>query len=212
MIKIDVVKRIGGRIESPELKVNATFRSNSITQIAGPSGIGKTTLLKILAGLILPDAGTITVNGALWFDKEKKFSKKVQERHIGFVFQDYALFPNMTVKAHLKYGTDDLEYINYLLELGEMVHLENRFPKQLSGGQQQRLAILRALSTKPKLLLLDEPFAALDVELKLRFINKLKHLLTEQKTTVILVSHQDNEFGGDSSYVFNLKSNEHSPY
>lgn len=212
MIKIDITKRIGGRFGNFELKVNTAFHSNSITRIAGPSGIGKTTLLKILAGLILPDAGTITVDDTVWFDKEKKFSKKVQERQIGFAFQDYALFPNMTVKAHLKYGTDDLAYINRLLELGEMAHLENRFPKQLSGGQQQRLAILRALSTKPKLLLLDEPFAALDAELKLRFINKLKDLLTAQMTTVIQVSHQDNEFGECGGYIFNLKSPGNAQY
>ncbi|KQR70413.1 ATP-binding cassette domain-containing protein [Pedobacter sp. Leaf176] len=206
MIKIDIIKRIGGRYGNFELKVNTAFHSNSITRIAGPSGIGKTTLLKILAGLILPDAGTITVDDKVWFDKEEKISKEVQERQIGFVFQDYALFPNMTVKAHLKYGTDDLAYINRLLEFGEMAHLENRLPKQLSGGQQQRLAILRALSTKPKLLLLDEPFAALDAELKLRFINKLIPLLAEQKTTVIFASHHDNEFGEHSGYVFNFKS------
>lgn len=200
MIKIDIIKRIGDRSGNFELKVRTAFHSNSITQITGPSGIGKTTLLKILAGLILPDYGTIAVDDVMWFDKEKEFSKKVQERDIGFVFQDYALFPNMTVKGHLKYGTDDLGYIDCLLEIGEMAHLADRFPKQLSGGQQQRLAILRALSTKPKLLLMDEPFAALDAELKLRFINKLKDLLTAQKTTVILVSHQDNEFDENSSY------------
>ena len=201
MIKIDIIKRVGGRFGNFELKVNTAFHSNSITQITGPSGIGKTTLLKILAGLILPDDGTITVDDTVWFDKEKKFSKKVQERQIGFVFQDYALFPNMTVESHLRYGTDDLGYIDYLLELGEMAYLKNRFPKQLSGGQQQRLAILRALSTKPKLLLLDEPFAALDTELKVRFINKLICLLAKQKTTVIFASHHDNEFGGDSGYA-----------
>jgi len=200
MIKIDVVKKIGNF----DFKVNTTLQLNSTTQITGPSGIGKTTLLKILAGFIQPDLGTILVNSDVWFDKEKKISKKVQERQIGFVFQDYALFPNLTVKEHLKYGTSDLKYVDDLLELGEMTHFENRLPKQLSGGQQQRLAMLRALSTRPKLLLLDEPFAALDTELKKRFITKLKHLFVEQKTTIIIVSHQENELGDDNALEFKL--------
>lgn len=204
MIKIDIFKKIGGRYGSVELKVNTAFQLSAVTQISGPSGIGKTTLLKILAGLILPDAGTVAFQDDIWFDKEKKLSKKVQDRNVGFVFQDYALFPNMTVEEHLQYGTDDSKYINFLLELGEMNSLSKRFPKQLSGGQQQRLAILRALVTKPKLLLMDEPFAALDAELKSRIINRLSALFAEQKTTVILVSHQFNEFEAHNSYVFRL--------
>ncbi|MCZ4225115.1 ATP-binding cassette domain-containing protein [Pedobacter rhodius] len=204
MIKIDIVKKIGGRYGNFELNVNTAFHLNTVTEVSGPSGIGKTTLLKILAGLTLPDAGTVMVENDIWFDKGKNFSKKVQHRHVGFVFQDYALFPNMTVKAHLKYGTDDLAYIDYLLEMGEMKHLENRFPKQLSGGQQQRLGILRALSTKPRLLLLDEPFAALDAALKSRLTNRLRVLFAEQQTTVILISHQENELGVDNMHIYNL--------
>jgi len=206
MIKVDIFKKIGGKYGSFELKVNTTFQSHAVTQISGPSGIGKTTLLKILAGLILPDSGNVAVEDDVWFDKEKKLSKKVQERQVGFVFQDYALFPNMTVEEHLKYGTDDLQYVNFLLELGEMKALSNRFPRQLSGGQQQRLAILRALATKPKLLLMDEPFAALDSELKSRIINRLSSFFDKQKITVILVSHQLNEFGEYNGHVFHLSS------
>lgn len=204
MIKIDIFKKIGGRYGSLELKVNTAFRLHAVTQISGPSGIGKTTLLKILAGLILPDAGTVTVKNDIWFDTEKKFSKKVQDRNVGFVFQDYALFPNMTVEEHLQYGTDDPQYINFLLELGEMCGLSKRFPKQLSGGQQQRLAILRALSTKPELLLLDEPFAALDSELKSRFLKKLKALVAEQTMTVIYSSHQQVSLSDAETYVYHL--------
>ncbi|KQM72639.1 molybdenum ABC transporter ATP-binding protein [Pedobacter sp. Leaf216] len=205
MIKIAIGKKIDGRYGNFELKVNTAFNLNAITRIAGPSGIGKTTLLKIIAGLVLPDSGTVSVENVLWFDQISGFSKKVQDRQIGFVFQDYALFPNMTVEKHLKFGTDDESFITHLLELGEMTQLKNRLPKQLSGGQQQRLAILRALSTKPKLLLMDEPFAALDQELKSRLITKLSHFFDEQQTTVILVTHQDDQFIDYNSYSFELK-------
>jgi len=204
MININIEKQLGGRYGGFRLKVNTAFRLNTITQISGPSGIGKTTLLKIIAGLITPDNGTLSVDEEVWFDKEKQFSKRVQEREVGFVFQDYALFPNMTVEQHLKFGTDDASYISSLLELGEMNQFRKRYPKQLSGGQQQRLAILRALSTKPRFLLLDEPFTALDSELKLRITTRLKTLFEEQKTTVILVSHLPNEFGEDDCHVFAL--------
>ncbi|UKT64260.1 ATP-binding cassette domain-containing protein [Pedobacter mucosus] len=204
MIKIDVVKKIGGKYGNFELKVNTAFHLNAVTQISGPSGIGKTTLLKILAGLIVPDKGKIMVDDAVWFDEDKKHLKKAQDRQVGFVFQDYALFPNMTVKNHLEYGTNDLKYIELLLALGEMKSFENSYPKQLSGGQQQRLAILRALSTKPKLLLMDEPFSALDQELKSRLLPKLKQLFTAQRTTVIVVTHQENELRDYNPYTFKL--------
>jgi len=204
MININIEKQIGGRYGGFRLKVDTAFRRNTITQISGPSGIGKTTLLKIIAGLTTPDNGTLSVDEEVWFDKEKQFSKRVQEREVGFVFQDYALFPNMTVEQHLKFGTNDASYMSSLLELGEMNQFRKRYPKQLSGGQQQRLAILRALSTKPRFLLLDEPFTALDSELKLQITTRLKTLFEEQKTTVILVSHLPNEFGEDDCHVFAL--------
>ncbi|KQS36991.1 ATP-binding cassette domain-containing protein [Pedobacter sp. Leaf194] len=204
MININIEKQIGGRYGGFRLKVDTAFRLNTITQISGPSGIGKTTLLKIIAGLTTPDNGTLSVDEEVWFDKEKQFSKRVQEREVGFVFQDYALFSNMTVEQHLKFGTNDASYMSSLLELGEMNQFRKRYPKQLSGGQQQRLAILRALSTKPRFLLLDEPFTALDSELKLRITTRLKSLFEEQKTTVILVSHLPNEFGKGDCHVFAL--------
>jgi molybdate transport system ATP-binding protein len=206
MIKINIEKKIGGRYGNLDLKVDTAFHLNAVTRILGPSGIGKTTLLKMLAGLILPERGKITVEDNVWFDQTSSYSKKIQDRQVGFVFQDYALFPNMTVEGHLRFGTGDDAYISRLLELGELAHLKSRFPKQLSGGQQQRLAILRALCTKPKLLLMDEPFTALDIELKNRLTVKLDQLFSEQQTTVILVSHQDNELGGNNSYSFRLTS------
>ncbi|WP_231424842.1 MULTISPECIES: sulfate/molybdate ABC transporter ATP-binding protein [Pedobacter] len=208
MIAIDINKRIGRGPGSFRLQVKTVFQFNSVTRILGPSGVGKSTLLKILAGFITPDSGLIKFGDAVWFDSQIKYSKMVQERNVGFVFQDYALFPNMTVAQHLHYGSDNADYINQLLELGELTSLKERLPRQLSGGQQQRLAILRALSTKPKLLLMDEPFAALDSALKIRIMERLKSLFEEQQTTVLMVTHQDQEWEHPKNQIFNLLSQE----
>lgn len=208
MIKISVEKKIGGKYGHFEFEVDTTFQLNKTTRILGPSGVGKTTLLKILAGLVLPDRGKVIFENELWYDAGKAYSKKVQERGVGFVFQDYALFPNMSVEKHLQYGSSDQSYISRLLELGEMTTMRDKLPRQLSGGQQQRLAIMRALSTKPKLLLMDEPFAALDSQLKHRLIIGLKQLFAEQQTTVMLVTHQESELSDENSLDFTLTAKE----
>ena len=202
MIELDISKQVKSYQGFVELKVNTTFESESISRISGPSGVGKTTLLRIIAGLVTPEKGTISVDDDLWFDADRKFSKKTQDRNVGFVFQDYALFPNMTVEQQLRYGSADEGYIDHLLGIGQMEAFRKSLPKQLSGGQQQRLAILRALSTKPKLLLLDEPFSALDQVLKSQLILNLKVLFSEQKTTVLLVTHASDEI--EESSVFSL--------
>lgn len=202
MIELDISKQVKSYQGFIELKVKTTFESESISRISGPSGVGKTTLLRIIAGLVTPEKGTISVDDDLWFDADRKFSKNTQDRNVGFVFQDYALFPNMTVEQQLRYGSVDEPYIDHLLGIGQMEAFRKSLPKQLSGGQQQRLAILRALSTKPKLLLLDEPFSALDQVLKSQLILNLKVLFSEQKTTVLLVTHASDEI--EESSVFSL--------
>ncbi len=116
-----------------------------------------------------------------------------QKRMTGFVFQDYALFPNMNVLEHLEYATNDTAWIKRLLHIGKLDNLVMHKPEYLSGGQQQRLAILRALAIKPKLLLMDEPFSALDPEMKTDLINKLKILFDELGATVLIVSHNPQE-------------------
>jgi molybdate transport system ATP-binding protein len=193
MIEVNVTRHLRTYMGTQTCKVTAIFQSQCITRISGPSGAGKTTLLKMIAGLVPPDYGTINVNGTVWFDSDNQYQKRIQDRNVGFVFQDYALFPNLSVEQHLKYGTKDRNYIQRLLEIGEMETLTKRFPRQLSGGQQQRLAILRALSTKPAVLLMDEPYSALDQQLKARLIERLKILFNEQGTTVLLVSHGQDE-------------------
>ena len=189
MIQIELTKLIKTYDGSP-LRINTRFASHRTTQITGPSGAGKTTLLKILAGLLHPEQGRIQVDEQVWLDTAAGICLEPQKRSVGFVFQDYALFPHMTAERHLLYGTRDEPYIRQLLQLGRLEPFRHHKPRQLSGGQQQRLAILRALSTRPALLLMDEPFTALDHTLKKSLITDLKQMLTAQGTTCLVVTHQ----------------------
>ena len=193
MIEATIHKKIKTYKGNSQLIVEARFPAGSITRIHGSSGSGKTTFLKILAGLITPEKGEIHVKGICWLDTAKKINWKPQQRRVGFVFQDYALFPNMTVQEHLDYATADHQLIERLLLMGRMESFKQHKPQHLSGGQQQRLAILRAMALKPELLILDEAFSALDDDLRSALITELKIILKEFNTTTIIVSHHLQE-------------------
>lgn len=196
MITIDIEKKLKAYSGQQWLRIRHDFAEGSITKIYGPSGAGKTTFLKIIAGLVQPEKGSIKVDDLTWLDTAANISLSPQKRMAGFVFQNYALFPNMTVRQHLEYATDDAQWIDRLLKIGKLETLQTHKPEHLSGGQQQRLAILRALAVKPKLLLMDEPFSALDVKMKLALIEELKLLFDELKLTVLIVSHNPLELKG----------------
>jgi molybdate transport system ATP-binding protein len=196
MISIDIEKKLRTYQGEELLKITKQFPTGSITKIYGPSGAGKTTFLKVIAGFIKPEKGRIIVNGTIWFDSESELFVPPQKRMAGFVFQDYALFPNMNVIEHLQYATKDNDWIKTLLNVGKLENLILHKPQYLSGGQQQRLAILRALAIKPKLLLMDEPFSALDPKMKTELIGKLKILFDELGCTVLVVSHNQQELEG----------------
>lgn len=196
MISIAIEKKLKAYNGQQVLQINRQFAPGSIIKLYGPSGSGKTTFLKIIAGLITPEKGTIVVNGITWFDAAAKINLPTQKRNTGFVFQQYALFPNMTVKQQLEYATTDEVWIKQLLLLGKLDTLTQHKPDHLSGGQQQRLAILRALATKPKLLLMDEPFSALDLKMKTELIAELKTVLKELGTTTLIASHSAQELDG----------------
>jgi molybdate transport system ATP-binding protein len=193
MISIDIEKKLKAYGGLQVLKISRQFAEGCVTKVYGPSGAGKTTFLKIVAGFIEPENGKITSEGITWLDTTSKINLPPQKRGIGFVFQDYALFPHMTVREHLEYATKDDEWIKHLLQLGGLETLTTHKPEYLSGGQQQRLAILRALAIKPKLLLMDEPFSALDPEMKADLITELKNLTKEIGSTVLIVSHNQQE-------------------
>ncbi|GGH11139.1 ATP-binding cassette domain-containing protein [Mucilaginibacter phyllosphaerae] len=196
MIAVDIEKGLKAYNGQQVLRIKKEFITGSITRITGPSGTGKTTFIKMLAGLITPDSGSINANNTIWFNASQNINLPPQQRHIGFVFQDYALFPNMTVKQHLEYATNDADWINRLLSIGGLDTFADHKPNHLSGGQQQRLAILRALAIKPKLLLMDEPFSSLDVKMKSALIKTLKLLFAQIGATVLIVSHNPQELDG----------------
>lgn len=193
MIIINIEKKMRTYAGHSILRVNTQVIPGSITKVYGPSGSGKSTLLKIIAGLVIPEKGKIIFNNSVWGDTDTRFSLPVQKRKVGFVFQNYALFPNMTVLEHLQYATNDTDWINRLLHFGRLETLTQHKPEYLSGGQQQRLAILRALAIKPQLLLMDEPFSALDMDMRGVIINELKGLISELECTCLIVSHNPNE-------------------
>lgn len=196
MIGVAIEKKLKVYRGQHVLKIVHEFAPGSITKIYGPSGAGKTTFLKVIAGLIKPEQGKISVDGEVWLDTSSDINLPPQKRMPGFVFQDYALFPNMTVAEHLAYATKDRAWTERLLKLGKLDTLTDHKPIHLSGGQQQRLAILRALAIKPNLLLMDEPFSALDPDMKIELIAELKAVFNELDSTVLVVSHNPQELQG----------------
>ncbi|EAK3895717.1 sulfate/molybdate ABC transporter ATP-binding protein, partial [Campylobacter jejuni] len=150
---------------------------------------GKTTLLKIIAGLIKPEFGRIEVGDELWFDTQKNVNLAIQKRKIGFVFQDYALFPNMSVKENIFYAATSKQKAEELLSLMNLENLAKIYPKNLSGGQAQRVALARALAREPQILLLDEPLSALDFKMRSFLQDELVKILQHFKITTLLVSH-----------------------
>ena len=181
-----------GATITAELRMPSGF---SITTLFGPSGCGKTTVLRCLAGLERPNAGTIRAAGRVWFDSSRRICLTPQQRDIGFLFQDYALFPHLSVADNIAFGLRDCsrhereQRVSEMLKLFELTGLEQRRSNQISGGQQQRVALARVLVRRPKLLLLDEPLSALDATLRDQLRLELRRQLARFQIPVIVVTH-----------------------
>ena len=171
----------------------------SVTILFGPSGSGKTTILRCLAGLEQPEEGTISVGDEMWFDATARVTVPPQARRLGYMAQDYALFPNYTVEGNVAYGLTGLSSQEKKARVDEVLHLlhiepiAQQNPTQLSGGQQQRVALARAIARRPRLLLLDEPLSALDAPMRARLCKDLRTLLTQLAIPSVVVTHDWTE-------------------
>jgi sulfate/thiosulfate transport system ATP-binding protein len=193
----NINKRFGNFVALDDVSLN--FPAGELTALLGPSGCGKTTLLRIIAGLEQPDAGQV------FLDSQDASARHVRERQVGFVFQHYALFKHMSVFENIAFGlrvkprklrpseTEIRQKVMQLLELVQLDWLADRYPPQLSGGQRQRIALARALAVEPRVLLLDEPFGALDAKVRKELRRWLRRLHDELHVTSIFVTHDQEE-------------------
>jgi len=186
MIDIEIQKALHGSQGDMRLDVKLQIEKGEFVVLLGQSGSGKTTLLRVLAGLERA-AGNITVENVIWLQNQKMLPP--QQREIGFVFQDYALFDNMSVEENLLYVNEDRALTKRLLKLTELTQLSSRNVKGLSGGQKQRVSLCRAMMKKPKLLLMDEPLSALDQAMRIKLKDEILKLHKTFGTTTIMVSH-----------------------
>lgn len=195
MISFHLNKRFKRKGETFQITLNHKMEQGKVLALFGPSGVGKTTIIRMLAGLTEPTRGVaslINVGDEVWFNSLKKINRKPQKRSVGFVFQDYGLFPNMTVRKNIAFGLadkSDTALVDQLIGMMGLEQQQDQKPATLSGGQQQRVALARAMARKPQLLLLDEPLSALDTELRLKLQQEILAIRDTFNTTIILVTH-----------------------
>jgi molybdate transport system ATP-binding protein len=193
MLAVDIVKRL------PDFSLQLTFSiERDILVLFGPSGCGKTTTLRCIAGLLKPDAGRIVADGQVFFDAAAGDFVPPRDRHVGYMFQDFALFPHMNVRKNIWYGVrqrdrDAEDMYSRLMSLLKIEHLAGRYIDRLSGGEKQRVALARALMAKPRILLLDEPLSSLDKETRLELQAELKEMQQLWGIPFILVTHDPEE-------------------
>ncbi|WP_194778020.1 ABC transporter ATP-binding protein [Pararhodonellum marinum] len=196
MIKLDLHKKLYGADGLIQLQVKTDIQKNELVTLYGPSGAGKTSIIRMIAGLMKPDLGSILVNEETWFDSQQKIHLRTQERPIGMVFQEYSLFPNMTVFGNLKFALPRDASEDIIEEMLDTIGLQNLRDKKtnwLSGGQKQRVGLARALVRKPSILLLDEPLSSLDTNMRVKLQDDILNFHKKYGLTTILVSHDFHE-------------------
>lgn len=204
-IEVDIEKEFYGRKhgkkgENPSFSMNCSFDADSgFSVLFGCSGSGKTTALRCIAGLEIPDAGAIKINGSIYFDSRKKINLPPQKRKIGYMFQENALFPHMNVRQNIEFGLKGLRSVEKTKRVNEMLvlvgieELEFAYPDELSGGQKQKVALARALAPDPEILLLDEPFSSLDTVVRIKLRKELRMIQKGLGIPVIFITHDPVE-------------------
>ena len=208
MIELNIKKSLNGANGAILLDIATQIQSGDFISIFGKSGAGKTTLLRLIAGLEVADFGRIVVDNEVWFDSEQKINLPPQRRKIGFVFQDYALFPHLSVYKNLAFALPNKREsykIDEILNLMELENLALRYPNELSGGQKQRVALARALISNAKILLLDEPLSALDNEMRVLLQDEIIRAHRHFGLTTILVSHDISEIFKLANRILHIK-------
>lgn len=208
MLEVQIYKKLA------EFDLGASFQvDDNILGLMGASGSGKSMTLKCIAGIETPDQGRIVLNNRVLFDSEKKINVPIQKRNVGYMFQSYALFPNMNVYENISVGlrarkVKDVDIVvQKVMQQFRVFELASRYPKQLSGGQRQRVALARLMAYEPDVLLLDEPFSALDEDLKEDLLQELKSELQISKP-VIFVSHDKEEVNYLCDLNYKIKQGE----
>ena len=181
------------RLKYYDLDLSFTCATNKMMVMIGPSGGGKTTIIRMLAGLEKPDEGQVIFGDEVWFDSERRINITPQKRRLGYVFQDYNLFPHLNLLDNAAFAAVEKKEVDDLFELFKISHLKKRRPHMVSGGERQRCAICQALARHPRLLLLDEPFSALDVVTRRGLREELKSLKGRLSCPIIYVTHDIHE-------------------
>lgn len=203
-MKIDIKHRIFTSDGYKTLSIKEEINEKYIVEVVGQSGTGKTTFFRILSGLLVPDYGVISIGNKVILDTKNKINIPPQRREIALMFQDYALFPNMSVKENIQFAQKkkNILRINELLKVFDLELFKDKKIQKLSGGQQQRVALARTLAQEVGIILLDEPFSAVDKEMRKKMQTEILKYQQEKEAIVFFISHQQDE---NSNFIANHK-------
>lgn len=194
------------------LEVSLSCRPGSLTAIIGPSGAGKSTLMRIISGLDVPDAGLITLAGRTWNNSIQNICIPPQQRKLGLVFQEYSLFPHLSIKKNIAFAASDQNDVQDLITRFAINHIADSKPSTVSGGERQRAAICQALASRPTVLLLDEPFSALDIATRTALRDELKRLVQRMNIPVLHITHDLEEAFHLADNIFVMENGRASPH